>query len=48
MTQRTNILLVANRTAQTTRLRLDLPSKARGLGLPVTHVEAGSLDARAA
>lgn len=30
MAQRGSILLVANRT----------PSKARGLGLPVTHVEA--------
>lgn len=29
-------------------LRLDLPSKARGFGLPVTHVEAAAMPAAAA
>jgi hypothetical protein len=37
-------IIVSTLPARVSRwLRLDLPSKARGLGLPVTHVEAGAV-----
>ncbi len=36
-------IILSTRPAHLTRwLKLDLPSKLRGLGLPVTHVEAGA------
>jgi hypothetical protein len=44
--ERFDEIIVSTLPARVSRwLHLDLPSKARGLGLPVTHVEAGAMPA---